>query len=77
MSDGDLPERLVELEDLATWLRSLPTPAANFAYRFSEHLSIGDSAPNADAFGIDTKTANEIRRRLRREWGRRVWGPRS
>jgi hypothetical protein len=71
---SDLPSRLVELEDLATWLRNLPVAGSRYAYLYSEYLSVGDPLPDAAGQGVDAALAKEIRKRLDREWGSRVWG---
>jgi hypothetical protein len=74
---ADLPGRLVEIADLGEWLRALPTGAANYAYAYSEHLSVGDPLPDAAREGVEAKLASEIRKRLNHEWGRQVWGSRD
>lgn len=69
-----MTRREIEPDSLRRWLEGLPHDAQEYAYRYSEHLSTGDREPKRGT--VTPELAGEIRRRLRAEWGRRVWARR-
>lgn len=70
-----MSEELVKWEGVRQWFATLDLDARVYAEYFAEHLSTGAPEPRRpDA--VTPALAGEIRKRLRREWNRRVWAAR-